>query len=135
MLGALWFLQRRLARGAQRRQSTETVRVLGRQSLSPKAKVVVVEIEGSRYVLGVTERGISVVDRLPRPGVAPLAALDPRDGAGDEGFDRILTLVRDPDDAPVVPRLRERRRQDPLRGSILSSATWRQTAEALRRTR
>ena len=67
MLSALWLIQRRLSRrtGGPRRQ--EPIRVVAKQGVGPKAQIVVVDMEGARYVLGVTEGGVSVVDRLPLP--------------------------------------------------------------------
>jgi len=66
VLGVLWYLQRRLTKGtgaASRRRRGEGIQVLSRQGIGAKAQVVVVEVEGTRYVLGVTENGVSVIDR------------------------------------------------------------------------
>jgi len=148
VLGVLWFLQRRVARTQARRRDSEAITVLGRQGVGPKAQIVVIQTEDARYVLGVTEHGVNVVDRLP---VRRTDASDeePRtawssptsEAAADAAeFDRILAaaaLTESTDGAPVapVPQRRVRHRNDPLRGSILSPETWRQTAEAIRRTR
>lgn len=161
MLGLLWFLQRRVAKTQARKRDTEPITVLGRQGIGAKAQLVVVQTEDARYVLGVTEHGVSVVDRLPvrpePPSSAPASGPAPRDAAADAAeFDRILAaaaLTGTPSfsgtatpatpgtapqgggaDAPELRR-RVRHRNDPLRGSILSPDTWRQTAEALRRAR
>lgn len=157
VLGLLWFLQRRFARTAARRRDAETITVLGRQGLGTKAQLVVVQIEDARYVLGVTEHGVSVVDRLPvAADTVPVAAsVDSAESphssdSGADEFDRILAAASaSPGDdgartagthsAPVSDELhlrrRTRHRSDPLRGSILSPDTWRQTAEAIRRAR
>lgn len=191
MLGLLWFLQRRVAKTQARKRDAEPITVLGRQGIGPKAQLVVVQTDDARYVLGVTEHGVSVVDRLPvraEPSVAGGAssAMAQRDADAAE-FDRILaaaaftgalgttgttgttgtpgapgttgapaltdtpgtsahagtsSLTGTP--ASAIPgastdgtalRRRVRHRNDPLRGSILSPDTWRQTAEALRRAR
>ncbi|WP_259461145.1 MULTISPECIES: flagellar biosynthetic protein FliO [unclassified Microbacterium] len=127
--------------------------VLGRQGLGAKAQLVVVQTDDARYVLGVTEHGVSVVDRLPvapaAPTDEPLAENAARSSDAEE-FDRILAATglaeagavhTGPVDtdlaAPTAssPKLRVRHRNDPLRGSILSPETWRQTAEAIRRAR
>ncbi|MEW2461764.1 flagellar biosynthetic protein FliO [Microbacterium sp. NPDC047426] len=152
MLGLLWFLQRRVAKTQSRKRDAEPITVLGRQGLGAKAQLVVVQTEDARYVLGVTEHGVSVVDRLPlRPEpAAPPTGPAPRDAAADAAeFERILAaaaLTGTPA-TPAAPatsaapgdgtelRRRVRHRNDPLRGSILSPDTWRQTAEALRRAR
>ncbi|WP_203135631.1 flagellar biosynthetic protein FliO [Microbacterium sp. JZ31] len=153
MLGALWYLQRRLTRGgAARRRRDEGITVVSRQALGGKAQLVVVEVEGTRYVLGVSEQGVSVVDRVRSPHRIDAGA--PRTERSDVvgGFERLLAAAaadaapvdappRDGDVAPepVAPLRRDRRAAaapaDPLHGSILSPGTWRQTARALRRVR
>lgn len=115
--------------------------MLSRQGLGGKAQLVVVEVEGTRYVLGVTEQGVSVVDRTraPQPiGAAPAARTETTDVVSE--FERLLAEST-PDRSPDAPVLRRDRRprsggsSDALHGSILSPGTWRQTAQALRRTR
>lgn len=147
MLGVLWYLQRRLTKGtgaASRRRRGEGIQVLSRQGIGAKAQVVVVEVEGTRYVLGVTENGVSVIDRA--------RAQTPDERAGSElvaSFEQLLAeAAAQPAAQPVAPAppapapeataapLRRDRRTaapaaDPLRGSILSPATWQQTAQAL----
>ena len=147
VLGVLWYLQRRVARTQARRRDSEAITVLGRQGVGPKAQIVVIQTEDARYVLGVTEHGVNVVDRLP---VKPLDQPDETrrptwsatsEAASDaEEFDRILaatalTESTSASPATAAPQRRVRHRNDPLRGSILSPETWRQTAEAIRRTR
>lgn len=117
--------------------------MLGRQGIGPKAQLVVVQTDDARYVLGVTEHGVSVVDRLPlRPEPSESGEARPPVArtADDAEFDRILAaaaLTSTPAAVSPAPELRRRvrHRNDPLRGSILSPDTWRQTAEALRRAR
>jgi len=148
VLGVLWFLQRRVARTQARRRDSEAITVLGRQGVGPKAQVVVIQTEDARYVLGVTEHGVSVVDRLPiKVTDQPEAVARPNwsaatsEAASDaEEFERILAATALTEGtpaapAPAAPQRRVRHRNDPLRGSILSPETWRQTAEAIRRTR
>ena len=148
MLGLLWFLQRRVSKNQIRKRDAEAITVLGRQGVGPKAQIVVVQTEDARYVLGVTEHGVNVVDRLPlKPADGPADAPAPEwsaasaEAASDAAeFDRILaaTALTETTTAPAAeqaPQRRVRHRNDPLRGSILSPETWRQTAEALRRTR
>ncbi|WP_240745120.1 MULTISPECIES: FliO/MopB family protein [unclassified Microbacterium] len=148
VLGVLWFLQRRVARTQARRRDGEVITVLGRQGVGPKAQVVVVQTEDARYVLGVTEHGVSVVDKLPVKAAAqsdedtrPVWSAATSEAASDaEEFDRILAATARTETAAAspsgpTPQRRVRHRNDPLRGSILSPETWRQTAEAIRRTR
>jgi len=140
VLGLLWFLQRRFARGAARKRGTAPIEVLGRQSLGAKAQLVVVQTEDARYVLGVTEHGVSVVDKLdPAAPEEPDAAAEPVSGttapSGADAFDSILSRTASAHGQAPELRRRVRHRSDPLRGSIISPQTWRQTAEALRRPR
>jgi len=48
--------------GASRARRPERIEVVTRAGLGGKAQLVVAEYGGIRYILGVTERGISVVD-------------------------------------------------------------------------
>ncbi|WP_431792381.1 FliO/MopB family protein [Microbacterium paraoxydans] len=136
-------MQRRVSKTQARRRDAEAITVLGRQGIGPKAQLVVVQTDDARYVLGVTEHGVSVVDRLPLRA-EPAESEDGRPPAtrtaDDAEFDRILAaaaLTSTPPAVSPAPELRRRvrHRNDPLRGSILSPDTWRQTAEALRRAR
>lgn len=127
VLGLLWVLQRRLARGGRLRGNTNLISVLGRQSLGQKASVVVVEIDGRRLVLGVTEAAVTV--------------LHGGGGADDreEAFAQSLAVAAS-GTPEVEPPLEFRPRRKPVQpsriaGSILSPATWQQTAAALRQER
>lgn len=163
MLGLLWYLQRRFSRTSTRRREAETITVLGRQGLGAKAQLVMVQTADARYVLGVTEHGVSVVDRLPVADAEGTDAVGIADSHGSvsrhpiiegssqppvsgvEAFDSILAgeastsqraqTSRSSVDHDSGARLRVRHRSDPLRGSIISPETWRQTAEAIRRSR
>ncbi|GGD75142.1 flagellar biosynthetic protein FliO [Microbacterium murale] len=166
MLGLLWYLQRRFSRTSTRRREAETITVLGRQGLGAKAQLVMVQTADARYVLGVTEHGVSVVDRLPVAAEEGTDAVGIADSGGSvsrhpiiegsskpavsgvEAFDSILAgeasasassqtsrSSRSSADHDSGARLRVRHRNDPLRGSIISPETWRQTAEAIRRSR
>jgi flagellar protein FliO/FliZ len=73
VFGLLWFLARRMraGRGAHR---SAPVHVLGKAGIGGKAQVVVVEAEGRRMVLGVTEHGVSVLHEADAPPVEETAA-------------------------------------------------------------
>ena len=92
MLGVVWLLQRRVARGgvkggsaAKKDRTREPVRVVAKRGIGAKAQLVVVDIDDVRYVLGVTDGGITVIDQhataedAPAPraiaAVAPVTAL------------------------------------------------------------
>lgn len=89
VVALLWVVQRRLARGGRRPQQTAAVRLVGRQGVAGKSSVVVVEVEGERLVLGVTEQGMSVLARhavVPEPGIPqPTAGESAAEGASGPG--------------------------------------------------
>ena len=67
VIGAIWFVQRRVSRsgggsGARAKRAGKPMSVIARQNLGPKASVAVVEFGGKRFLLGVTEHGIAVLD-------------------------------------------------------------------------
>lgn len=178
VFGALFFLHRwvtkRQTGGSGRERQ---IAVVARQGLGAKAGVAVVEAGGRRYLLGVTEHAVTVLDTL---GAAPEAS-EPRviatqpvtvtrfeqelrtvtiatgdlpvlvDGAADQPLGPITrSITVGPEritpapvaGAPISRRaLREAEQRrgpaqgGPLAGSVLSPATWRQTRDALRRTR
>ena len=66
VFGLLWFLARRLRAGRGPRRAAP-VQVLGKAGVGGKAQVVVVEAEGRRMVLGVTEHGVSVLHDAAAP--------------------------------------------------------------------
>lgn len=104
------------------------------------------QVDDTRYVLGVTEKGVSLIDSSaaarPRP-----TAVEPRAQREAEGtvteFDRVLAASGTDTAVPVdsVEPLRRPRnharaaKSSPLAGSILSPETWRQTAEVIRHGR
>ncbi|MEV7618593.1 flagellar biosynthetic protein FliO [Microbacterium sp. NPDC089321] len=148
MLGLLWYLQRRVGKKMQQRREGVEITVVARRALGGKAQLVIVETDDARYVLGVTEHGVNLIERaaadhVTRP-VVHLGESSARaeQGASGDSFDQLLATER----ASAQPSLRRHRRpaagdphrpssSDPLSGSILSPQTWRQTAEFLRRAR
>ena len=61
------FVPAGLARPRARAQAAEKITVVARAGLGGRAQLVVAEFGGVRYVLGVTERDIQVVDTLEVP--------------------------------------------------------------------
>jgi flagellar protein FliO/FliZ len=161
VLGLLWVLQRRLSRGAGAR-TNNLVTVVGRQGLGQKASVVVVDVDGRRFVLGVTEQSISVLHdaETDHDTVEPSRPVRSGNDRSAVAFARSLhaasggpTLVPPAlpetataahaidkaatDKAATEPPLTFRPRRDRsaggrLGGSILSPSTWQQTAALLR---
>ena len=149
VLGLIWVIQRRLMRGRAPGRHSATVAVVGRQSLGQKASVAVVDVEGARLVLGVTERGITVLHTTEAPRL--LEALD-----GPDALDApAAPLALAPHPADFAAALRSARGSgrrsaqapasgrrahaatpataSPLAGSILSPATWRTAVAWIRR--
>lgn len=107
----LWFVQRRVTRGGTKRRETESIRVVARQGLGGKTQLVVAEIDGSRYVLGVSERTVTVIDRLP-----------PRDILRSQP--QSIPATASPDDAaPAPPLRRSRPRTSSLGTSSLATSS------------
>lgn len=148
VLGLLWVLQRRLSRGAGA-CTNNVVTVVGRQGVGQKASVVVVDVDGRRFVLGVTEQSISVLHDAETDHGVVAVSRPVRAGSGNDrsavAFARSLhaasggpTLVPPETETPAdEPPLTFRPRRDRsagarLGGSILSPSTWQQTAALLR---
>ncbi|WP_022883852.1 FliO/MopB family protein [Glaciibacter superstes] len=129
VLGLLWYVQRRWARKGGRRAAANIVTVVGRQGIGQKASVVVVDIEGSRFILGVTEASVNVLHSNVLPddeSTASAFAASLQDAARDQvGIEPPLAFR---------PR-RPRHAPGKLGGSILSPTTWQQTATVLRQGR
>lgn len=128
VLGLLWYVQRRVGKRMQRRRDDAEISVIGRRALGSKAQMVIVETDDRRYVLGVTEHGVNLIDSLPAGHVTRPMHSD---------FESLLSEEQQAASAEPPPLRRHRRptRSDQLGGSILSPQTWRQTADFLRRGR
>ncbi|TFD65265.1 flagellar biosynthetic protein FliO [Cryobacterium ruanii] len=136
VLALLWYLQRRLSRGALAKGATNPVTVVGRQPIGQKASVVVVEVEGTRLVLGVTEQAVTVLHEksLATPSSTldeAISMLGAPQSAPATAFARSLAAATADDAAPVTASVASAA----LAGSILSPSTWRQTAALLRQGR
>lgn len=159
VLGLMWVLHRRVSKGQFGAAKTKgrrsaSVEVVGRQGIGGKASVVVVDVEGERLVLGVSEHGVTLLTRGEAPApeltiVTGPVALPTRPAPSADAFSR--ELARQDQAAPSLPsdaaeplpmRPRNRRQQrtvlptaQQLQGSLLSADTWRQAAAALRNRR
>ncbi|WP_162241720.1 FliO/MopB family protein, partial [Curtobacterium sp. Leaf183] len=77
VLALMWVLHRRVSKGQfgagkkTRGRRSASVEVVARQGIGGKASVVVVDVEGERLVLGVTEAGVSLLTS----GAAPAPEL------------------------------------------------------------
>ena len=71
VLGVIWYLHRRVSRrqlGAKKKQNP--VVVVGKQGIAGKASVVVVDVDGRRLILGVTEHSVNVLHSAEQVPVA-----------------------------------------------------------------
>jgi flagellar protein FliO/FliZ len=120
----IWYVQRRVNRG-RRTRPTAAISMVTRQSLGSKSSVVVVEVDGQRLLLGVTEQSVTVLQTAPVPEPTP---------AG-ETFASALAAVDERPLAVVLPGPGAvTSTTPPLHGSILSLSTWKQAAQTLRRS-
>jgi len=80
VLGLLWMLQRRLTRGSRKNASAHPVTIVTKQAISPKASVVIIDVDGSRLLLGVTEHAVSVLQSgdVPEPAIEAAPAVAAR---------------------------------------------------------
>lgn len=158
VLGLLWWLARRTGGGRARAKVT-TVSVVGRQGLGRHSGVAVVEVEGRRLLLGVTDQGVSLLTELAGTPVAEppaerveidpedlarlvgdleledLDGTDPTDGAAPAAHATPTDDVRRAEAAhPSTPAARTPAvptPRNPLEGSILAPGTWRQAVVAV----
>lgn len=152
VLALLWVVQRRFARGgvAQKaRARAANLLVVGRQNVGAKASVVVLEHDGRRFLLGVSEHGVSVLHSaaIPRQPQEPQEPRQPRQpqeqedppavAQPDDDFARLLadasTAVGAGDAREGAPAAG--RRGGALAGSIVSPSTWKQAAVFVRNGR
>lgn len=146
VLGVVWFLHRRLTRGTNARPSAKPVSLIGRQAVGQKASVVVIEVDGTRFLLGVTEQSVSVLHSGDAPAISSvettdvafartmtgaLAASDQAHGASPS----TPSASAAPSRLPVAASTAFLQPTGAFAGSILSPSTWRQAATVLKSTR
>lgn len=126
VLAVIWFAHRRISANRARTRSPQLVTVVARQSLAPKASMVVVDADGRRLMLGVTEHGVTVLSDRAAPEARAFdefAEIVEANGAALE-----LASTRSASDTvahhspsltPATHGLR--------RGTILSAETWKRS--------
>lgn len=154
VIGAIWFVQKRLGRAAKVSSKSKPIAMIARQSIGVKASVAVVEFGGKRFLLGVTEHGISVLDSAQIEAAAALEAAQvqaaqiqtaesseetvarasdaPLSTSGRHFADALSRVEGDQPDVPNTYRRNRGSARSPVAGSILSASTWRQAFTALR---
>jgi flagellar protein FliO/FliZ len=139
VFGLMWLAYRRVRSGSPSLKA-RSMSVVARQTVGPKASVVLVDTEGKRFLLGVTEHGINVLHSGEAPEAVPVLLPDAAEPAP-------LPLPVGPDGEPLTRRairqasfeaeLAQRRgsvggRGPATGGSILDPGTWRLAAGTLR---
>ncbi len=122
VLALMWVLHRRATKGGLgaaakgRGRRSAAVEVVGRQGIGGKASVVVVDVEGERLVLGVSEQSVSLLRSGPTPApeltivtgpvvlptVAPVAPVAPEPAPAAPSADRFRAELERQDRAAAV---------------------------------
>ncbi|GAA5025499.1 hypothetical protein GCM10023258_18450 [Terrabacter aeriphilus] len=112
VFGLMWLVQRKVRTGGAATRA-KALSVVARQSVGQKASVVLVDTDGKRFMLGVTEHGISVLhtgeapvvpEPVPSPVQSPVGSFLgwPVDASTDAPVDPTTDAPVDPTaDAPV----------------------------------
>lgn len=88
VLGLLWYLHRKISRFNRTGNKADPVTIVTRQGISPKASVVMIEADGKRFLLGVTDQSVNVLHTSAAPGLAAVPALSDDDDERRAGADR-----------------------------------------------
>ncbi|MGA7204568.1 MAG: flagellar biosynthetic protein FliO [Specibacter sp.] len=127
----LWMAQKKLTKSG-RHGDQAAVEVLSKRSVGQKASVVVVESDGQRFLLGVTEHSINVLHTSNAP---ERPALDVPATGTDPEFALVLQQAGEPGLRRDLPARRLRQGGDaaPLHGTIFAKSTWVQAGAAVRK--
>jgi flagellar protein FliO/FliZ len=141
VLGLLWIVQRRIGRKSRKNNTGDLVTVVTRRGISQKASVVVVDVEGMRYLLGVTEQSVNVLGTSEVP-TAKAGADEFAKSMSAAAIDKAdLAMITGATRRPALGRSGVPTKFSPagfglsgskLGGSILSPLVWKQAANALR---
>lgn len=116
VLGAIFWLRRRVGAKVGKDNSLTLV---ARRNISPKASVAVVDFDGRRLLLGVTDTAVNVLTDVPQPLAARFDAALEKASAG------IPAGAASP--APTAAA----EDQNPLAGSIFARSSWTSMAAVL----
>lgn len=128
VLALLWLIQRRVGRNVGTAVGiSRPLQLIARQGIGQKASVVIVEADGRRLLLGVTEQSVTVISSAEAPATenAVEAARQAQSEASAPAPAEGTTAIG-------RERRRTREQQSGLEGSILSLKTWQDSAEALK---
>ncbi|MBX3099286.1 MAG: flagellar biosynthetic protein FliO [Salinibacterium sp.] len=115
VLGVIWYAQRKIGKGNRAKQG-KAITVVGRQGVGAKASVAVVDVDGKRFLLGVTEHSVNILHTSDAPE------------APAEAFTRVLTE----EGGDVAVEAVKPGGSSLLAGSILSGDTWRRAFASLK---
>ncbi|WP_170228504.1 flagellar biosynthetic protein FliO [Nesterenkonia populi] len=140
VLGLIWFVGRRFYRSGGGTGQRRLIRVVDRQGLAAKAAVAVVDVDGTRYVLGLSEQSVSLLDSYAAADAAEEAEASEPEQLPEADFEAELAQANPHTSHELVPVSSP---QPPtqtgagsrLHGTIFAPSTWRQAAEAIRRGR
>lgn len=139
----LWYIQKRASRAQRGSRAGDPLTVISRRGLGKASSVVVIETDGKRFLLGVTEQSVNVLHTSDAPD--PAVSVKPSTG-------NIIALklakatadtqaagpgasagIGEDNESSVRVRRRRQRQPSPLEGSILSPGTWKQARAAIRK--
>lgn len=137
----LWYVQKRVSKGQSGKRGVDALTVISRRGLGKTSSVVVVETDGKRFLLGVTEHSVNVLHSSDAPGPEPLEILSTGNifalKLADATGEAAATGTAHPAGIEEITQnpLTVRRHRQPslLDGSILSPGTWKQTRAAIRK--
>lgn len=119
VLTVLWLAQKYARRRLKVGGPEQLVSVVARQGIGQKAAVVLVDADGKRFLLGVTEQSVSILHTGDAPEPAPV------DEESAVAFSRKL------EEASGVKVPAASGAAGPLAGSILAPSTWKQALAVL----
>lgn len=154
VFGLLFYLRKRLGArfGAP---EVSQLKIVERHSVGPKSSVVLLDVQGRRYILGVSESSVNLLDSFEanEPAV-------PEEAENTAGSSRAFAAVLESQGKPLIPSEAKTKvlpaanasttagnsvlephsntptsLPGPLTGSILSPDTWRRAAAAIRQGR
>jgi flagellar protein FliO/FliZ len=129
VVALLWYIQRRVSRTQRGTRAGDPLTVISRRGLGQKSSVVVIETDGKRFLLGVTEQSVNVLHQSDAPQQRPTLA-----PSGENVFAlKLAEASRAEGEQPAPGRHRRQAPTPPLQGSILSPGTWKQAREAIRK--